>query len=255
MIPKIIHLCWFGYGEYSDLIKMCIDSWHIFLPDYEIMVWNEKTFDVNHFLYTRQAYNSKKWAFVSDFARLYALNKYGGVYMDTDLEVIQDFSQLLFNERYVSSFAEGHLLTAGFIACEKKHPFITKLLDYYRDMSFLDDKGNEKLIMNPLIFTKIGVRDFGLDIGCKEIKNEFFHIYPMDYFMPFVKNINNNRWKNRKYYHITQNTYTIHHDMGSWDNKNKLSFLLKRIARTLFREKIYNFLKYCSNKKQLNSIE
>ena len=89
MIPKIIHYCWFGKNPKNNLILRCIESWKKFCPNYKFVEWNESNFDVNSNLYTKQAYENKKWAFVSDYVRLYALYNYGGIYLDTDCEILQ----------------------------------------------------------------------------------------------------------------------------------------------------------------------
>ena len=96
MIPKVIHYIWFGGKPYSDKIQKCIDSWNKYLPEYKFMLWNEDTFDVaNSCDFVRQAYENKKWAFVSDYVRVWALNKFGGIYLDTDVEVVRPLDQFL----------------------------------------------------------------------------------------------------------------------------------------------------------------
>ena len=100
MIPKIIHYCWFGKNPLSDLAKKCIDSWKKYCPDYEIIEWNEENFDINSNVYVKEAYDSKKWAFVTDYVRLYALDKCGGIYMDTDVELLKGIDVFLENEAF-----------------------------------------------------------------------------------------------------------------------------------------------------------
>ena len=99
MIPKVIHYCWFGRGPKGDLANKCIESWKRFLPDYEIKEWNEDNFDVNMYQYTKEALENKKYAFVTDVVRLYALYTEGGVYMDTDVEVLKSFNPFLHHIR------------------------------------------------------------------------------------------------------------------------------------------------------------
>lgn len=95
MIPKIIHYCWFGRGKMPELAEHCLASWRKFLPDYELKLWNEDSFDVNRLRFTRQAYERRKFAFVTDYVRLYALKSFGGIYMDTDVEVLRSLDDLL----------------------------------------------------------------------------------------------------------------------------------------------------------------
>ena len=250
-IPKVIHLCWFGKGKYPPLAEMCIESWKKYLPDYEIRIWCEDNFNVASCAYTKKAYEEKRWAFVSDYVRLYVLYEYGGVYMDTDLEVIRSFSHLLENRRFVRSYIEGGLITAGFLACEAGHPFVKNLLEYYDEESSKIEK-NEKsdYVMNPLIFTRIAVKQYEFCIEDTEFYNEEITIYPMDYFMPYRKisfGESFSHWKFR----ITENTCTIHHDMSSWHKSGKINKLVKASVRLLLPQKIYTSIKIKKNLKRI----
>ena len=241
-IPKVIHLCWFGRGEFPQLAIKCIDSWKQMLPTYTIRLWNEDSFSVDSVPYTKEAYANHKWAFVSDYVRLYALYHYGGVYMDTDLEVVKDFSPLLQGKKYVSSYIEGGLITAGFIASESKHPFIRNLLQYYEERHFIGKDGSLDIAMNPLIFTATAMKLYGFDMTKRSFENQFICIYPLETFMPYRKTILNNTM-NHSNYHITANTYAIHHDMGSWASPNPIKKTVKGIARLLMPEAVYLLIK------------
>ena len=253
-IPKIIHLCWFGKGEYPALARMCIDSWHKFLPDYEIKIWNEETFDINSNEYTRMAYGKKKWAFVSDYVRLKALYEEGGVYMDTDLEVIKNFTYLLENRKFVSSYIEGGLITAGFIASEPHHRFIKEIKDYYDNQANnIKDGKTVDLVMNPLIFSYIAKRQYGFSVGERQYITDELTILPLEYFMPYRKvPFGKNKYAHSKY-KLTSNTYTIHHDMGSWAKTNNTRKILLGLARLVFPETIYNGIKIRGNRKRINN--
>ncbi|MFR1756711.1 MAG: glycosyltransferase family 32 protein, partial [Thomasclavelia spiroformis] len=217
MIPHIIHLCWFGKGDYPELAIKCINSWKKYLPNYDIKIWNEETFDINSNEYTKQAYEQKKWAFISDYVRLYALEHYGGVYMDTDLEVIKDFSSLLDSHDFVSSTLEGGLITAGFISAIPHHPYIKTLKEKYDNGYFKNKDGKIEYIMNPLLFTKVAERMYGFKIGNDKFEcDKSLIIYPMEYFMPYRKSLFGTDKYSQNKYLITNNTYAIHHDMGSW---------------------------------------
>lgn len=109
MIPKIVHYIWFGGNSYSEKIQHCIDSWHKYLPDYEFMLWNEETFDVNSVRFTKEAYENKKWAFVSDYVRVYALYNYGGFYLDTDVEVLKPLTDFTGNKLLLGTDEDGAL--------------------------------------------------------------------------------------------------------------------------------------------------
>lgn len=242
MIPKIIHLCWFGGNEYPALVKKCVSSWEEKLPDYEIKKWDESSFPVNDYPFTREAYSQKKWAFVSDYVRLVALYEYGGVYMDTDLEVIRDFSSLLVEESFVSSRIEGELITAGFIAAEPKHPFIKALIKYY-ESKMIDRAGNTTFVMNPLVFTRVAMDAYSFPLNKKSFRNGDMVIYSLDYFMPYHKNMISKRPYSQSNYHITENTYAIHHDMGSWGHQSKTKRAIKGLIRLVIPEPFYRRLK------------
>ena len=129
MIPKTIHYCWFGGNPLPDLAVKCIDSWKKYCPDYEIKEWNEKNFNLDACPYVREAYEAKKWAFVSDYARLYAMVTEGGIYMDTDVEVLKPLDEYLDNLAF-SGFQTEKEIPTGIMACEKGFPLFNSDLYY-----------------------------------------------------------------------------------------------------------------------------
>ena len=149
MIPKIIHYCWFGKGDIPDIGLQCIESWNEILYDYEIIRWDETTFDVSQNEFTKKAYDEKKYAFVSDYVRLYALETMGGVYMDIDEIVLKDFSELLINKEIVACFETNSLVMMGLLAADKGNGLIREFMDIY------DNWDREDYIANPQIFTKL----------------------------------------------------------------------------------------------------
>ena len=124
MIPKKIHYIWFGKGEKNDRIKHCIESWHKYLPDYEIVEWNEDNFDVNYNEFTKKAYENKKWAYVSDVARLEALYEYGGIYLDSDVEVKNSFDPFLHLPYFVGRESRNDVFEAAVIGAQCKQEWI-----------------------------------------------------------------------------------------------------------------------------------
>ena len=128
MIPKKIHYCWFGRNPLPESAQKCIASWRKYLPDYEIKEWNEDNFDINVNLYVKQAYESRKFAFVTDYVRLYALASEGGVYMDTDVEVLKTFDPFLHHHAF-SGFENNNYVPTGMMASEKNGKWVTELLD------------------------------------------------------------------------------------------------------------------------------
>lgn len=208
-IPKTIHYCWFGRGQKPELAEKCIASWKQFCPDYEIKEWNEDNFDLDSNLYTRQAYDSRKFAFVTDYVRLYAMYHEGGIYMDTDVEVLKSLDAFLEHQAF-SSFENNNKIPTGLMAAEAGNPWIKDLLDEYIDLTFLDAAGNMDLTTNVERITNLTLRKYGLvpESSYQELGGGVLTLYPYDYFCPKdwqTGNIN-----------LTENSHTIHHFAGSW---------------------------------------
>lgn len=207
MIPKKIHYCWFGRNLKPKLAEKCINSWKKYCSDYEIIEWNEDNFDLGSApLYVRQAYEAKKWAFVTDYVRLWAMTKYGGIYMDTDVEVIRPLEPFL-KYRAFSGFEDEKNIPTGIMACEKDFPLFVEFLRYYDDASFLNPDGSMNCTTNVVVMTEICLRH-----GLKQ-NNEYqvidgFVLYPKDVFCP-ISYASNKLEK-------TRNTVTIHWFAGSW---------------------------------------
>ena len=255
MIPKIIHYCWFGKGEQPEIVRACIASWKKFCPDYKFILWNEENFDVNSTVFTRIAYENKKWAFVSDYVRLFALQQYGGVYLDVDVEIVKDFSSFLLTEKYLSSFQEGGFLSTCFFACQPNHPFVNALLEHYQNKKWIQDN---YMIMNPIIFTKIALERFNLDNSKNVFINDLFSIYPSIFFTPPRKSIfgkGMKRFKKNKYHLSKNNTYVIHHELGSWAKKNVLYKIIVGSMRCLLPYQIYDNIKKIRAKKLIDDYE
>lgn len=213
MIPKIIHYCWFGGKPLPEDAKRCIASWRRYMPDYEIKEWNERNFNVRSNTYCAQAYDAKKYAFVSDFARLWVLYQEGGVYFDTDVEVIKSIDDIISNGPYMgcetSPSEKQHIITVNpglGIAAKAGHSIYKELIDEYNKRSFIKDDGSMDLKTIVATTTEILVKH-GLqtipDIQCIE----GITIYPSEYFCPISTDGE---------MHITGQTRTIHHYAQSW---------------------------------------
>lgn len=234
MIPKIIHYCWFGGNPLPPLAIQCINSWKKYFPDYEIKEWNENNFDVNIIPYTKEAYQEKKYAFVSDYARFWILYNYGGLYFDTDVEVIKSFDDILEKGAFMGAEnSKEHeddkiIIAAGLGLGAYKNMMIYKeILEYYNKISFLDNNGNRIKQNVCSIVTQI-IENKGL----KHINNiqtiSDITIYPSVYFNPI-------NFVTRKL-HIEKETHSIHWYMASWKEINKKT-KLKNLLRFLFPEK------------------
>lgn len=210
MIPKIIHYCWFGRGELPMLAQKCIKSWKKYCPDYEIKEWNEDNFDLDKYPYVREAYDNRKFAFVTDVVRLYALYSEGGIYMDTDVEVVKPLDPFLKHTGF-SGFEDGKNVPTGIMACEKGAKWAKDNLDHYNGLHFLKPDGTFDLTTNVQTITS-----YMLKYGLKQDDTyqdfpRFFTIYPRTYFCPKAT-INRPA-------DFTDKTVTIHHFAGSWVSK------------------------------------
>lgn len=214
MIPKVIHYFWFGDTEKSELVKKCIASWKRFCPDYEIVEWNESNYDVTRNKYMFQAYQAKRWGFVSDYARLDIIHQYGGIYLDTDVEVVRSIDELLVHEGFIGFevpvIAEGGHYTVntgqGFGAIAGSS-VIKKMLDEYESLSFMNSDGSQNLTACPTYNTR-ALHSMGLCLdNTLQLLNGFV-VYPTEYFCPV-------NWKTKECI-VTDKTCSIHHFMASW---------------------------------------
>lgn len=206
MIPKKIHYCWFGGNPLPELAQKCIASWKKYCPDYEIIEWNESNFDLNCCDYVKEAYQAKKWAFVSDVARLYALVNYGGIYMDTDVEVLKPLDDILGYEA-VSGFEAVDAIPTGLMACEAQQPMFVELLRDYDHAHFVKEDGSYDTSTNVVRITNACLK-YGLVLNNTKQTVNGFTLFPKDYFCP--------KDARTKALEVTSNTYTIHHFDGSW---------------------------------------
>ena len=212
MIPKIIHYCWFGRGPLPELAIHCIESWHKYMPDYAYKLWNEDIFDVNCNAYVKEAYEAGKFAFVSDYARLYALYTEGGIYMDTDVEVLKPYDDLLCFPGFIGfEGTKYHPVGTGTIACKAHGEWVNEQLHAYDSLHFLQSDGSYDQLTNPFRITSIMKRNGFLQNGEEQVYKDM-HVFPVDYFCP--------RQTTGEVF-ITENTYCDHHFMGSWKNERR----------------------------------
>lgn len=212
MIPKRIHYCWFGHGEMPQFAKDCIASWHRFMPEWEFRLWNEDNFDINSVLYTKEAYEAGKYAFVSDYVRLWALEREGGLYMDVDFEVYKSFDDLLHYAAFAGFEGSKYLpVMMGVIASEPHGVWVKEQLGHYQDRHFLKEDGMLDLTTN-VQFVTSKMRDCGLVQNGMEQDYKDLHIFPVEYFCP--------RQTTGEYFR-TENTYCEHRGLDSWAHHEK----------------------------------
>lgn len=177
-IPKIIHYVWVGKNPKPDNIQRCMKTWASKLSGYQIMEWNEDNFDISSNKFVSQAYQRKKWAYVSDYIRAWAIYNYGGIYLDTDVLVLDDLEQFLNDKAFVGFENPQYPFTAVFGA-EAGHPFIKDMLDYYDGIDFTYDASNEMAIVNTKTVSEILINKYGCQVNNQEqLLSEGIHVYP-----------------------------------------------------------------------------
>lgn len=249
MIPKIIHYCWFGGKPKPPLARKCLQSWSRFCPDYEIIEWNENNFDLSAApLYVRQAYEAKRWAFVTDYVRLKALTELGGVYLDTDVELLKPLDGFLHHQAF-AGFESLQGVQTGLLACQKGFPLFQRFLEHYHTASFLRSDGTADTTTNVAVLTAL-CRERGLRMDDTYQVVEGLAVYPREVFCP----VDYDTLKLKK----TRKTVVIHWFSGSWHTEEELQIMAQekrqlqeekrsniryRIGTTLFGEEGYEKLK------------
>ena len=215
MIPRIIHYCWFGRGPMPELALKCIESWHKFMPDYEYKLWNEDNFDINCNQYVKEAYEAKKYAFVTDYVRLFALYTEGGIYMDTDVEVLKPYDDLLPLSGFTGyEGCKAKLPVTGTIASVAGNSWVKEQLDSYQGAHFVKEDGSYDLTTNTWRITRIMQKGGFVQDGKRSMFRDM-HIFPVEYFCP--------RQTTGEIL-ITENTYCDHHFMKTWSDAKGIMF-------------------------------
>lgn len=255
MIPKIIHYCWMSGETFPTDIQKCLDSWKKKLPDYQIILWNAKTFDLNTSIWVKEAYKAKKYAFCADYIRLYALYNYGGIYLDSDVEVLKSYDELL-ELPYFIGFESKLYFEAATIGSEKNNPFIKKILDYYENRHFINENGEQNITIMPKVMMEI-IKD-KWEIKLINSLSEFdysknvINVFNYDWFSPIDST------GKRYVLRLTNNTYSIHHFASAWvDWKIKLMVKIfglnspMRLHLQSLAKKIRNKIKHTHKKNTI----
>ncbi len=240
-IPKYIHYCWFGGAEMPESMQKCINSWRRFFPDYEIKEWNETNFDVNLLTYTQEAYKAKKYAFVSDVARFWVLYHEGGIYFDTDVEIISSFDEIITKGAFMG--VESHCKAGEMpnvnpglgLGAEKGNPVIKSIFDYYNTLRFLDEDGEKNPGTVVTHTTHVLYEHYGLKSSNEIQELNGITIYPMDYFCPFDDLTGVLR--------PTANTRSIHWFAKTWTDQPMWYFKMTRVLHRIFGVRFFNSIK------------
>lgn len=212
-IPKIIHYCWFGEKKMSPFLEKCIESWREKCPDYEIKCWNQDNFDVGKYKYTKQAFESGKFGFVTDLARLDILEEYGGVYLDTDVTLLKSLDDLLYQEGFVGTEKWGNINTGGGCGFVAGHPILKEMIRYRSQFDFVLNDGGFNIETNGIYETKVFL-DYGFKPDHSLQKFDGVTVYPSYVFHPYDYVSCTTQIRNA--------TYGIHHFYGGWMEKPDL---------------------------------
>ncbi|KAA5825591.1 glycosyl transferase [Algibacter amylolyticus] len=230
MIPKVIHYCWLSGDEFPPLIQKCIDTWKEKLPDYEFVLWDTNKFKLESNIWVKQAFETKKYAFAADYIRLYAVYNHGGIYLDTDVEVVKSFNDLL-DRPYIAG-AEGlGIIEAGVFGAEKNNPWVKQCIDYYSGKSFINQDGTYNMLTLPRIMmaqisksrTFKEIHPNNIKVESQIANQDTLYMFPKDFFC--AKNHGTGVIEK------TNNTYSIHHFAMSWIAKERT--MLPNIKRKL----------------------
>lgn len=239
MIPKVIHYCWFGYNRKPKLIQKCIASWSRMLPDWEIREWNEENYDVRKNAYIREAYEKRKWAFVVDYARFDILNEYGGVFLDTDVELLKPIPEEFLRYEAFSGFEHPGRVNPGLIyASEPGQKLLRNIMVAYEHKTFGETKNGR--IENIVDIVSNVLLENGMQLnGAYQVVADVA-IFPYDYFCCFNHEIQN--------FELTEHTISIHHYFASWSPWYRKAYfkMIKYVALVLGKDNylcIKRFLK------------
>lgn len=235
MIPKKIHYCWFGNNPLPSDVKRCMKTWKKFCPSYDIIRWDESNFDVNSHPFTKRAYECKKWAFVSDYARLKIVYENGGIYLDTDVELIKPLDNLMSYTAFFGCQAEPHNVTTGLgFGSEKYTGIVQKMMDIYEEIRF--DPDNPERFACPLLNMR-AFRNLGYEYSEEIQIIDGVAIFPPRFFDPL----------NSRKFNLCDETISIHHYSATWSGsfqrfKRKLAWIIgpeiETFIKRIYKEKL-----------------
>lgn len=243
MIPRVIHYCWFGRNPKPKLAKICIESWKKYCPDYKIVEWNEDNFDISACpLYVRQAYEAKKWAFVSDYARLKIIYENGGIYLDTDVELIKPLDPFLRYNAFFGFEAKEWIATGLGFGAVKGMTVLYEMMQDYEGIPFYNEDGSLDMVPCPYRNTKALIRRGLKQDDSYQVLDENIHIFSTEYFDPVEYET--------KLIKKTKKTVSIHYYSGSWyaeekkrEKWDRIVHIPHMIGRKLLGDALYESIK------------
>ena len=239
MIPKTIHWCWFGRGEKTELISRCVESWKKYCPDYKIIEWNEDNFDIDSNVYVKEAYKKKKYAFVADYVRLKVLYTYGGIYLDSDVEIIKPLKRDFLKYGGFSGFEAPDRVPTGIMGAEKNFELFNTFLEYYDDRHFVKEDGTVDTTTNVAIITD-ELLNRGLILNNEFQVIERFALYPREFFCPLEDGTGK--------MHKTDDTYAIHWFSKTWwDKEDVKKYKRAKVMYKIFGKQVVTKLSQIKN--------
>lgn len=230
MIPKIIHYCWLSSDPYPEKIQHCIDSWKKVLPEYEIILWDKQRFNLADNLWCKQAFENKKYAFAADYIRMYALYHYGGIYLDSDVEVFKKFDNLLDLPYFIGREGVGNRVEVAAFGAEKGTEWVGDCMRYYEGRSFIKEDGTFDTTVMPDVVYNILSANYRINLINKKdefiLDKDVFNEFPNDWF---CANVHLSPSDIKPTYIISKNSYCVHHFANSWVKINKFKVLIKHI--------------------------
>ena len=233
MIPKIIHYCWFGKNPLPKLAQQCLESWKKQCPDFQIKEWNETNSPIHLFPFAEEALKAKKWAFVSDVIRLYALYTEGGIYMDTDVELIRPLTPFLKLSNFTGYEKDCHILQTAIFGSEPNNPWIGDCLSRYKELTFSANRGSMSVLVNNRILSQV-LKDKGVCLDGQPFSSDYVTIYPWEYFCPMSYGTH--------YIEKTPNTICIHYYTFSWSEPETFKGHIKKYIVRFTGEKNFRFI-------------
>lgn len=237
MIPKRIHYCWLSDDPYPKKIQHCLNSWEKVIPDYEFVLWDRKRINIDEIPWVKEAYEAKMYAFAADYIRLYALYNYGGIYLDSDVEVLKRFDNLLHLPYFIGGESFDDRVECAAFGAEKGASWIKDCLDYYTDRHFIKSDGSMDKVVMPSVVNDIVTPKYSLNKIYKiedfNYGKSVFNIFPNDWFCANVHISPNDIGPT---YIVSNQTYCVHHFANSWVKVNKYKLWLKKTLLRILKQ-------------------